>query len=197
VFADSSGEITIKVGDGSADTCPSGGTGNAMVSIPVFTTTWLSTGGCPDPDMNETGGDDTIITSFPQTLDQTTDRATAEFNDNDLDTCFMKGVGPAGPYTTNQLCTAAGSPYACCTGAGAGTCVGNGATGQCIDFNAGTTTVAGGGTVFSSAAPLHDLLFTNILPSTISGPAAFGGATCGVPPVINFTGTAQRCIVAP
>jgi hypothetical protein len=147
--------------------------------------------------MSPSGGDDTIITSFPQTLDQTTDRATAEFNDNDADTCFMKGVGPAGPYTTNQLCTAAGSPYACCTGAGTGTCVGNGGVGTCIDFSAGTTTVAGGGTVFSSAAPLHDLLFTNILPSTISGPAAFGGATCGVPPTINFTGTAQRCIIAP
>ena len=197
-FVDSSGEITIKVGDGTVDTCAGGTKGNAMVSIPVFTTTWLAEdASCPDADGAPPEGGDTIITSFPQTLDQTTDRATAEFNDNDADGCSLKGVGPAGPYTTNQLCTAAGAPYACCTGAGTGTCVGNGATGTCIDFGSNTVTVAGGGTVFSSAAPLHDLLFTNILPSTISGPAAFGGATCGSPPVINFTGSAQRCIVAP
>ncbi len=195
---DSSGLIDITVGDGSPDTCASGGTGNAMVSIPVYTTTWLaSDASCPDSGGGPPSGGDTIITSFPQTLDQTTDRATAEFNDNDADGCSRQGVGPAGPYTTNQLCTGAGAPYACCTGAGTGTCVGNGAVGQCIDFSAMTTTVTGAGTVFSSAAPLHDLLFQNILPSTITGPAPFGGATCGSPPVINFAGVAHRCIIAP
>jgi hypothetical protein len=147
--------------------------------------------------MDFNGGDDTIITTFPQTLDLTTDRATAQFADNDLDGCSLKGAGPAGPFTQNQICFGATNPYACCTGAGTGTCVGNGAVGKCIDFGANTVNVAGGGTVFSSAAPLHDLLFTTVQNSNISGPAAFGGATCGSPPVINFTGAAQRCIVAP
>jgi hypothetical protein len=196
-FVDSSGEINIQVGDGTADTCSTGGTGNAMVSIPVNTVTWLSTNGCPDTDGDPNGGDDTIITQFPQTLDLTTDRATAQFADNDLDGCSLRGAGPAGPFTQNQICFGAGNPYACCTGAGTGTCVGNGAIGKCIDFGLNTVNVAGGGTVFSSAAPLHDLLFTTVQNSNITGPAAFGGATCGSPPVINFTGSAQRCIVAP
>jgi len=168
-----------------------------MVSIPVNTVTWLSSGGCPDPDMNSTGGDDTIITQFPQTLDLTTDRAIAQYNDNDPDGCSLKGVGPAGPYTTNQICFGAGDPYACCTGVGTGTCVGNGGVGDCINFNTGDVSVAGGGTVFSSAAPLHDLLFTTVQPATITGPAAFGGAVCGSPPTINFAGVAHRCVIAP
>jgi hypothetical protein len=74
--------------------------------------------------------------------------------------------------------------------------VGNGATGTCIAFGAQTVALAAGGTVFASAA-LHDLLFTTVQHSKISGPAAFGGATCAAPPVINFTGLAQRCIIAP
>jgi hypothetical protein len=196
-FVDSSGELTVQVGDGVADTCPNGGTGNAMVSIPVETTTWLSGDGCPDPDGDPNGGDDTIITQFPQTLDLTTDRATAEFHDNDGDGCFQKGAGPAGPFPTSQLCAAAGSPYPCCTGPGTGTCTGNGGTGTCIDFIAKTVQVAGGGTVFSSAAPLHDLLFTSIQPANISGPTALGNATCASPPLVNFGGSVQRCINAP
>ncbi len=198
VFIDSSGEIDITVGDGSADTCTGGGVANAMVSIPVNTVTWLSSDGCPDPDANPSGGDDTIITQFPQTLDLTTDRATAQFADNaPTDGCSLKGAGPAGPFTTNQLCFAAGNPYACCTGAGTGTCVGSGAVGTCMNTGTNTVAVAGGGTVFSSAAPLHDLLFSTVQNSTIGAPAAFGGATCGSPPVINFFGAAQRCIIAP
>jgi hypothetical protein len=197
VFIDSSGEIDITVGDGSADTCSSG-TANAMVSIPVNTVTWLSTNGCPDPDTSPSEADDTIITQFPQTLDLTTDRATAQFNDNaPTDGCSLRGAGPAGPYTTNQMCFAAGNPYACCTGSGTGTCVGNGAVGTCMDTGTNTVTVAGGGTVFSSAAPLHDLLFSTVQPANITGPTAFQGATCASPPVINFAGLAQRCIIAP
>ena len=147
--------------------------------------------------MSPSEGDDTIITQFPQTLDLTTDRAVAQFNDNDPDGCSLKGAGPAGPFTQNQLCTAPGNPFACCTGSGAGTCVGNGAVGQCIDFGAQTVSVAAGGTVFSSAPPLHDLLFSTVQLADITGPAAFGGATCGSPPTINFAGVAHRCIIAP
>jgi hypothetical protein len=196
-FVDSSGEIDVTVGDGTPDTCSGSTKGNAMVSIPVNTVTWQSTNGCPDSDGNPNGDDDTIITQFPQTLDLTTDRSTAEFHDNNADGCSLAGAGPVGPYTTNQLCSAAGSPYDCCTGPGAGTCVGNGGTGTCIDFTAQTVTVAGGGTIFSSAAPLHDLLFANIMPSAIAGPTDFQGATCDSPPVIDFHGLAHRCIIAP
>jgi hypothetical protein len=198
VFVDSSGEIDITVGDGTPDTCAAGSSGNAMVSIPVNTVTWLSSNGCPDPDMSPAEGDDTIITQFPQTLDLTTDRAIAQFFDNaPTDGCSLRGAGPAGPFTTNQICFGAGNPYACCTGAGTGTCVGNGAVGTCMNTGTNTVSVAGGGTVFSSAAPLHDLLFSTVQPATIGAPAAFGGATCGSPPTINFTGLAQRCIIAP
>jgi hypothetical protein len=196
-FADSSGEIDITVGDGVTDTCPSGGTGNAIVSIPVNTVTFLSTNGCPDSDGSSSGADDTILFQFPQTLDLTTDVAVAQFNDNDSDGCSLKGIGPAGPYTRNQLCNMAGNPYPCCTGGQAGTCVGSGGEGQCIDFGSGSVSVAGGGTVFSRAAPLHDLLFGTVQLGTITGPTAFLGASCGSPPTINFSGVAHRCIIAP
>jgi hypothetical protein len=171
VFADSSGDIDITVGDGTADTCSSGGSANAIVSIPVNTLTWLaSDGSCPDADGSFDPASDTEITQFPQTLDLTTDTSTAQFFDNDADGCFQKGAGPAGPFTS---------------------------TGTCIDLTAQTVSVAAGGTVFSSAAPLHDLLFTTTQNSTVSGPAASGGAACAAPPVINFTGLAHRCIIAP
>jgi hypothetical protein len=197
-FVDSSGEIDVQVGDGVTDTCPSGGTGNAMVSIPVLTTMWQTQdGSCPDADGAPPDADDLITIQFPTTLDLTTDRATAEFADNDADGCSLAGTGPAGPYPTNQVCFKAGNPYACCTGGNMGTCVGNGATGTCIAFGAHTVALAAGGTVFSSATPVHDLLFTTVQNSNISEPAAFGGATCAAPPVINFTGLAQRCIIAP
>jgi hypothetical protein len=197
---DSSGEIDITVGDGTADTCPSGGTGNAVVSIPVLTTYWAAAdNSCPDADKTYNPGTDHLVFQVPQTLDLTTDRATAEFADNDADGCSLAGVGPAGPYTTNQVCFAAGNPYACCTGVDTGTCVGNGATGTCIAFGAQTVKLAAAGTIFSESATGGelDLLFTTVQNSNISGPAAFGGATCLAPPVINFTGSAQRCMVGP
>ncbi len=196
-FADSSGEIDVTVGDGTADTCSTGGTGNAVVSIPVNSVTWLSENGCPDFDGDPNGFDDTIITQFPQTLDLTTDRATAQFADNDSNGCSLKGVGPAGPYTTNQLCFGFGNPYSCCTGTSTGTCTGNGSVGKCIDFNSMMMNVAGGGTVFSSAAPLHDLLFDVTLPNSMSAAGPPLGATCAAPAAINFAGTASRCIIAP
>ncbi len=196
VFADSSGDIDVTVGDGSPDTCTSG-IGNAVVSVPVEIVMWLSTNGCPDSDDSPSEGDDSIIAQFPATLDLTTDRAVAQFTDTDADGCSFKGIGPAGPYTQNQLCSAAGDPYACCTGLGSGTCVGNGGVGQCIDFAGGTVSMAGGGMAFASAGPLHDVLFASAQSASITGPAAYGGATCGSPPAINFAGVTHRCIIAP
>jgi CBS domain protein len=139
--------------------------------LPVNTLTWLaSDGSCPDMDGTFDANSDTEITQFPQTLDLTTDTSTAQFFDNDGDGCFQKGAGPAGPFTS---------------------------TGTCIDLTAQTGNVAGGGTVFSSAAPLHDLLFTTVQNNTISGPTTSGGTSCASPPVINFSGLAHRCIIAP
>ena len=45
--------------------------------------------------------------------------------------------------------------------------------------------------------PTYDLLFETVQNSTVAGPDPSGGTTCALPPVINFTGTATRCIMAP
>jgi hypothetical protein len=128
------------------------------------------TGGCPDPDKTYNAGTDTLLASFPQTLDLTTDKATAQFVDIDGDGCKKSGLGPNGPYSS---------------------------TGQCIDLTSNTVTVAASGTIFSSGGPTYDLLFTTIQNSTVSGPGPLQAASCDQPPVINFTGTANRCLVGP
>lgn len=197
-FVDSTGDIDITVGDGIPDTCSSG-TGNAMVSIPVETLTWLSANGCPDTDEQPNQADDTLIAQFTQTLDLTTDRAVAQFNDNDLDGCSLKGVGPAGPYLRNVICVGPGNPYSCCTGSGSGTCTGNGAVGTCVDVSAGTFafTVVGAGTIFSLGAPLHDLLYETVQNNYYRFVECAPMPTCDPPPVINFNGLAHRCVTEP
>jgi hypothetical protein len=61
---DSSGAIDITVGDGVADTCASGGTANAIVSIPVNTQTWMAAdSSCPDTDGMYNPGADTLLES--------------------------------------------------------------------------------------------------------------------------------------
>jgi hypothetical protein len=57
--------------------------------------------------------------------------------------------------------------------------------------------IAASGTVFSSGGPTYDLLYTTVQNNTQSGPSPAGGATCPSPPVLNFNGTANRCLVAP
>jgi hypothetical protein len=64
----------------------------------------------------------------------------------------------------------------------------------CLDLGADTVTTAATGTIGSDGSPLFDLTFATLLPNMISGPAASGGATCAVPPPVNFAGTATRCI---
>jgi hypothetical protein len=108
-----------------------------------------------------------LVTQFPQILDFTTDTNTADWVDLDGNGCKISGAGPA---------------------------VGFSATGACIDLTTHSITTAAAGAVGSDAAPLHDLTFKTVLPSTISGPTASTGATCASPPVINFTGTATRCL---
>lgn len=164
---DGSVRVDITVGDGAADTCSGGGTANAIVAIPVQTTTWLDEGfSCPDPDGMFDGGD-TLILQIPQILDFTTDISTASWSDIDGDSCSIAGAGPAAGLTR---------------------------TGICIDTSAMTVTIAATGTIGSAGSPLFDLTFAALLPNGFSAPTASGGATCDTPPIVNFTGAATRCI---
>lgn len=168
---DSSGRLDVTVGDGTPDTCASGGTANAIVTIPVNTLTWVAAdGSCPDADGTYNPGADTLLAEFPQTLDLTTDTNTAQFVDIDGNGCARSGLGPTGPFAN---------------------------TGQCIDLVANTVNIAASGTIFSSGGPTYDLLFTTIQNNTVSGPTPSGGATCASPPVINFDGMATRCLTGP
>lgn len=166
---DSAGRLDVTVGDGLADICAPGAVGNAVATVPVLTTTWVAfNGSCPDSD-GSFDANDTLLTRFPQTLDFTTDSNTARFADMDGDGCSKSGIGPTGPFT---------------------------ATGACINFTTGSVAVGAAGTIFTSAAPIFDLLFASQVPGTLSGPAAPGGSTCAAPPVIDFDGLATRCFTA-
>lgn len=168
---DSSGRLDVTVGDGTTDTCPGGGTANAILTIPVNTLTWVAAdSSCPDDDGTYNAGSDTKLAEFPQTLDLTTDTNTARFSDLDSNGCSRSGLGPAGPFAS---------------------------TGKCLDLGTNTVNIAASGTVFSSGGPTYDLLFTTVQNNTMSAPAPLGGATCPSPPAINFGGTVSRCIVAP
>lgn len=193
---DSSGRLDVTVGNGSADSCAGGGLGNAVVSIPVNTLTWVAADlSCPDSDSTYDVGTDTQLAEFPQTLDLTTDSAVAIFTDIDSDGCLRSGAGPNSFANQNGLCVGAGDPMSCCTGAGVGPCPT--VIGNCIDFGAGTVSVAASGAIFNSGGPTYDLLFATVQNATISGPSGAASATCGTPPVINFSGAATRCLVAP
>jgi hypothetical protein len=176
-------QVDITVGDGSDDTCANG-SANAVVSIPVFTTTWQDQlFACPDTDGVFDQGADTLIVSFPQVLDFTTDATSADFDDLDADGCCIAGSGPASKINP-------------CTAGGAGPQT---ATGTCINLlgvdapGADVTTVAAG-PVGSNGSPLFDLTFRTTLPNEISIGGDFAGLTCDTPPTIDFGGTATRCI---
>lgn len=165
---DSSLRVDITVGNGAADTCAGGGTGNAILAIPVRTTTWLSANfSCPDSDGTFNQGTDTPVLIVPQILDFTTDVSTASWTDIDGDGCSIAGAGPAAGLTR---------------------------TGACINTGAMTVTTAATGTIGSNGSPLFDLTFATLLPNSLSGPAAPMGAVCASPPLINFSGLASRCI---
>jgi hypothetical protein len=201
--------VDVTVGNGVADTCGGGGTANAIVSVPVQTTTWQDVlFQCPDADGTFDPGTDALITSFPQFLDFTTDATSADFDDTDPDGCCIAGSGPSTHLNANDNagCTGAGTPKACCTGAGTGNCrcAGGGAgpqtdTGTCINLTgvgvpgADVVTVASGA-VGSNGFPLYDLSFKTRLPNEVAKTGNFAGLTCAIPPAINFAGTAVRCI---
>ena len=159
----------VKVGNGVVDTCSGGATVNAVTSIPVFTTVWIefSSGfSCPSNDGTFDPGD-SLVTQFTQTLDFTTDNTTAKWMDLDGDGCFLAGQGPAAGYS---------------------------GTGTCINLGTGATTTVAAGNAGSGASPFFDLTFINTIPNIMSGPTALTGATCPSPPLINFSGTVNRCI---
>jgi hypothetical protein len=88
--------VDITVGNGTADTCPGGGTANAMVVIPVQTRTWLAGDfSCPDADGVFNSPGDTPILLISQNLDFTTDVTTSNWTDIDGDGCSIAGAGPA------------------------------------------------------------------------------------------------------
>ena len=166
VGVDGSIRVDITVGDSVTDVCTGSGTANSIVAIPVITTTWLALdASCPDSDGTYDAGTDTLITQFPQNLDFTTDKNTATFTDIDGDGCSIAGAGPASLS----------------------------GTGACYDIGGATITTAAAGTIGSPALPF-DISFDSVLPNSVTGPGAPLGATCATPPVINFGGSATRCI---
>jgi len=109
--------------------------------------------------------DDVKINEFPQILDFTTDTTTATWVDLDGDGCSLAGAGPASLS----------------------------ATGMCLDTTAQTVTLVAAGTVGSSALPF-DLTYREVSPNTYARTGDQTGATCDMPPIIDFSGTATRCI---
>ena len=178
--ANSSIRVDITVGDTVADSCGSivGGM-NTLVTVPVHTKSWHDNSGgtfCPScsPPCSGNGvfdPGDTVIAEFDQILDFTTALGQGHWSDLDGDGCSLAGLGPAGGYS---------------------------ATGTCIDpskvntASPAVTTVATG--EFGSTGGTFDGSFSTTLPNTVSGPAAPSGATCGSPPLINYSGLAHRCI---
>jgi hypothetical protein len=166
--------LDVTVGDGTPDTCGEG-TANATVTIPVFTTTWLSFAGCPDPDGTfnpPPGGVDTLIVSFPQTLDFTSDTTTTTWVDLDGPDCAIAGAGPVNGFGS--------TPGTCIDLAG-------------IDTPGVDVTTVASGAIGSSGAPLYDLSFVTVLPNEL-GTGTGDAATCATPPLINHTGTVTRCV---
>jgi hypothetical protein len=176
--SDSAAQVDIDVGDGTPDTCAAG-TGNAIVSVPVQTTVWTDVDGqCPDPDGRFDPGIDGLIILFPQIFDFSTDATVADWTDLDPDGCCIAGGGPA-------------SKTMPCNAGGLGSVASNGA---CLDFSADSVALAASGVVSSAGVPLYDVSFTARFPYSVGDVEAPLGATCAAPPLIDFGGTAIRCI---
>jgi hypothetical protein len=160
-------------GDIDLVTSPSTSAGvRSLIEIPVKSLTWSEQGCITFADPNcQAGGDpqlccclnsvfdpveepgDAIVTNFNFVLRPSTDMATAQFADKNGDGCFVGGSGPPGPVS--ETGTPAAGP--CCV------------VGQ-------TTTVASAGVAFTGGAPLYDLLFSSVIPNTITACDGFGGA---------------------
>ena len=170
-FVDSSGQLNVTVGYNGADTCGVSDGANAILSVPVDVLIWVaSDASCPDSDGMFNGADAEIV-EFPLTLDLTTGDSQGLLSVLNNDGCKCQGTGPGGTLYNY---------------------------GSCVDLTAQTLSLAATGTVFSSAAPFHNFAFDMLQHANISAPAVPGGATCGSPPVVDFSGVAaERCMIAP
>jgi hypothetical protein len=110
---------------------------------------------------------DTLILDVQQILDFTTDTNSAQWMDLSGDGCAIAGVGPASGLSNS---------------------------GECLDVAGNTVALAASGAVGSENGPLFDFSFTARLRNSVSGPNPLQGAVCEDPPVIDFTGTAIRCL---
>jgi hypothetical protein len=181
---DDSVRIDITVGDETPDTCSGQNMGNVITSVPVDTLTWQDNAtdahgnpitfppGCAGNACTACAGNGTFdpptdikINEFPQILDFTTDTTTAKWVDLDGDGCSLAGAGPASLS----------------------------ATGMCLDLTAQTVTLVAAGTVGSEALP-YDLTYLEVSPNTFERTGEETGATCASPPLIDFAGSATRCL---
>ena len=134
-----------------------GGAVHTQVDIPVHSITWVDgeTGECPDPDGAYDPGTDTLITEFDFILSPTTGHTSATFTDLNGDACAKAGNGP-----NSKSGDGIPAEGPCCV------------VGQ-------ATTVAATATAFTGGAPLYDITFKSITPTTVSSCAApTTDATC-------------------
>ncbi|HJQ82861.1 MAG TPA: hypothetical protein VKA21_02210 [Candidatus Binatia bacterium] len=136
------------------------GSVHTQVDIPVHSITWVDgdPGDCPDLDGVYDPGTDTLITEFDFILSPTTGHTSATFTDLNADACAKAGNGPNSK-------SGDGIP----------------ATGPCCVVGQ-STTVAATATAFTGGAPLYDITFKSVTPTTIS--------SCGAP------SSAATCVVS-
>jgi hypothetical protein len=118
---------------------------HTQVDIPVHSITWVAAdSSCPDSDGTFNAGTDTPVTDFNFILSPTTGHSSATYSDLNGDSCKRAGNGP-------DTQTADGIP----------------ATGPCCTVGQATT-VSATGIAFTGGAPLYDITFKSITPTTIS-----------------------------
>jgi hypothetical protein len=123
---------------------------HTQVDIPVHSVTWVAAdASCPDTDGTFNAGTDTPVTDFFFILSPTTGHTSATYTDLNGDGCARAGNGPNSKV-------ADGIP----------------ATGPCCVVGQATT-VSATGIAFTGGAPLYDITFKSITPTTISA--------CGAP----------------
>jgi hypothetical protein len=129
---------------------------HTAVDIPVHSLTWIAAdASCPDTDGTFNPGTDTPVTDFTFILSPTTGHTSATFTDLNGDGCAKAGAGPLSK-------TADGVP----------------ANGPCCVVGQATT-VSATAVAFTGGAPLYDLTFRSITPTTITAcdPSSVGTCT--------------------
>jgi hypothetical protein len=140
--ADTAGNIdTTRAGNANGIT----GKVHTTMDIPVHSLAWIAAdASCPDSDGTFDPGTDVQVMSFDFILSPTTGHTTATYTDLNGDGCKRAGDGPDSKTGDG---TPANGP--CCT------------VGQ-------ATTVSATGIAFTGGAPLYDITFRSITPTTIS-----------------------------